>query len=247
MTAPPATPVPVIVLPGMDGSGLGLEAFTEAMGAGFEVRTVAYPPGQPLGYSGLELIARAALPAAGRYIIVAESFSGPLALRIACSSPAGLAGLVLVASFARAPLQLLIRVRWLLRVVPAGMLRWVVRRPSLWRHYLTGRRASHQLHAQLGQALRALHPGVVQARLTALAGVDERHAVAGIGVPMLYLRGTHDRAIPAAVANTIAAAAPDCRVVDVATPHLLLQMAPDEAAEHIRGFAGHCIAMPGTA
>ena len=57
-----------------------------------------------MGYDELEVLVRAALPTGQRYFLLGESFSGPLAIRIAANPPAGLAGVILCGTFAKNPL-----------------------------------------------------------------------------------------------------------------------------------------------
>ena len=45
-------------------------------------RAIAEDPEYPLGYAGLAPIATRALPAAGPFAILGESFSGPLAIAV---------------------------------------------------------------------------------------------------------------------------------------------------------------------
>lgn len=44
-------------------------------------------------------------------------------------------------------------------------------------------------------------------------------------VPVLVLRATRDRLVPASAADTVAAIRPDATVVDIDAPHLLLRTA----------------------
>ena len=54
---------------------------------------VSYPPDRPLGYDGLlPLVEFAAAAAPGDFVVVRESFSGPLALMLAARRPPGRAG-----------------------------------------------------------------------------------------------------------------------------------------------------------
>src|SRR5689334_15820463 len=95
----------LVVLPGLDGTATQLNDFVQALGSEFhEVTIVKYPRDQLLGYVELESLVRAALPVDRSFILLGESFSGPIALSIAASNPAGLAGIVLCASFAKAPI-----------------------------------------------------------------------------------------------------------------------------------------------
>ena len=72
----------LVLLPGMDGTGQLFAPFLAALGPEFRTRVVSYPVDQPLGYAELELLARAAIPARGPYVILGESFSGPIASMI---------------------------------------------------------------------------------------------------------------------------------------------------------------------
>jgi pimeloyl-ACP methyl ester carboxylesterase len=78
----------------MDGTGELFGPFIDALGGEFDVQVVRYPAGHCGGYEGLEEIARAAIPLDQPYILLGESFSGPVAISIAASSPGKLRGLV---------------------------------------------------------------------------------------------------------------------------------------------------------
>src|SRR5258706_2862593 len=92
--------ITALLLPGMDGTGRLFTPLGRALGPRFETRVIAYPRDRVLTYG--ELGAQIALPR-GPFVLVAESFSGPIAIALAASRPPGLVGLVLAASFARSP------------------------------------------------------------------------------------------------------------------------------------------------
>src|SRR5690349_12020217 len=94
----------VVILPGMDGTGKLLDDFAAALKPELDPIVLSYPGDRPLGYSELESLARAALPQDRPFVIVAESFSGPIAVAIGASQPAGLRGLILCCSFVRNPI-----------------------------------------------------------------------------------------------------------------------------------------------
>lgn len=78
----------VILLPGLDGTGVLFEPFIKALGP--EIRTLVVRYSRQAArtdeYMACEDIARAALPAEEPYVLLGESFSGPIALSIAASS-----------------------------------------------------------------------------------------------------------------------------------------------------------------
>ncbi|MFX9246871.1 alpha/beta fold hydrolase, partial [Acinetobacter baumannii] len=64
---------------------------------------IAYPEHQPLGYQELLDLVLPTLPA-GRFVVLGESFGGPLAVEIAARFKERVAGLILAATYVRPPL-----------------------------------------------------------------------------------------------------------------------------------------------
>src|SRR5436309_344825 len=96
--------VALVLLPGMHGTGELFAEFTAALGSEHEAIAVSYPQDRPLDYAQLESIVRSRLPADRPFVILGESFSGPIAISIAASAPRGLRGIILCVSFAKNPL-----------------------------------------------------------------------------------------------------------------------------------------------
>src|SRR5262245_52178733 len=99
---PPSEPA-LVLLPGLDGTGALLAGFRRTLGPGIRTIVVSYPPDPDIGYVALEGVVRALLPQDQPFVLLAESFSGPIGISIAASRPVSLRGLILVSSFARNP------------------------------------------------------------------------------------------------------------------------------------------------
>src|SRR5512143_111507 len=97
----------LVLLPGLDGTGRLFGDFIAALGQDIDVIVASYPADTPLDYAELEPLVRAMLPTDRDYVLLGESFSGPLAISLAASAPPGLRGLVLCCSVARSPLPAL--------------------------------------------------------------------------------------------------------------------------------------------
>src|SRR5262245_21849903 len=95
--------VALVLLPGMDGTAKLPEEFVAALGPTVEATVVSYPTDRAMGYPELESLVRSRLPVDRPYVLLGESFSGPIAISIAGSCPAGLRALILCGSFARNP------------------------------------------------------------------------------------------------------------------------------------------------
>lgn len=221
----------VVILPGLDGTGALLEAFCSCLcELGISARVLAYPADRPLGYEQLEQLVRVQLPSTP-FLLLGESFSGPLAIRLAARAPLGLLGLVLSTTFARAPMPALSPVAPLVRFAPARppmpLLSWALLGP--W--------ATPELELQLAAALRSVSPATLRARATAALRVNALGLLPSISVPALQLVATQDRLLSKSAAGALAAGLAASRTVRVAGPHLLLQTAPHMCGQEVAAFA----------
>ena len=223
--------VALVVLPGMDGTAPPRADFAAALGAGIEPHVVAYPPDPALKYEELEAFVRASLPTHRPYVLLGESFSGPIAISIAASRPPQLVGLILCVTFARNPLPVLGPIPWLLPLIPFGLAPMRVISA-----FLLGRFATVPLIDALRVTFDKVSTQTFKARLGAVARADMRPALTNVRVPVLYLRATEDRLVPRHCADGIARLATQTRIVDIEAPHTLLQVAPAAAAAAVQAF-----------
>jgi pimeloyl-[acyl-carrier protein] methyl ester esterase len=221
----------LLILPGMDGSGLMHEAFITALGPDVAVTSVRYPDQEALGYEQLARIASAGLPEAGDVFVLGESFSGPLAVRLAAAHPGRVRGVILCGSFVCSPRPGL------------GWLRLVVRGVSFLGPLLSvaapvllGKAASPALRRMLAEVLSRIPPAVLAARLRAAMRVDVSAPFATLQCPILYLRAAHDRIVPPRAAEEAARLNPRTRIVEISASHFMLQTAPAETARAVSAF-----------
>ena len=221
----------IVLLPGMDGTGTLFAEFIAALPRGIKTVIVAYPPDQALGYEQLEAIARKQLPSEA-FVLLGESFSGPVALALAASDPPGLRGVVLICSFARYPLRAL------------GLLRALIARLPVWRTparlagiALLGHHASQAHLRRLSAAMATVTPSAWRARLRAVLTVNLSGRLGAVKVPLLYLMAKGDRLISRAAWELIKKSVPSARHVELDGPHFLLQARPVESAAHVAAFA----------
>lgn len=227
----PRARLTLVLLPGMDGTGLLFKPFIEALAGEFAVRIVQYPATQALGYEALESVARAALPVDGPFIILGESFSGPIAVGLAASKPAGLVGLVLCCTFIRNPRPAFSVLRPLLRLVPMGLAP-----VGVLGRFLMGSYATPSLQAALAESLAQVSASALRARLGAVLSVDVSAQLRSLDLPLLYLCASKDRVVPASAGRRIARGHPGVQMVGIEAPHFLLQAAPRQAACAIKAF-----------
>ena len=73
-------------------------------------------------------------------------------------------------------------------------------------------------------------------RVRLALSVDARAALAGCGVPVLYLRGSRDGVVPAGNLRRVRRVRPDVSVVTLRSSHQVLQRRPAEAMAAIVAF-----------
>lgn len=223
---PPRTATKVVLLPGLDGTGLLFRDFLAAAPQRFASIPLALPS-RSLSYRQLAETLLAQLPPDENLAIVAESFSGPLAAIVAARRP--LRALVLCNSFVAAPLP--------------GILRWLVL-PALFRlkppaflvrRYLLGAEAAPELVNDVVAAVRSVPADVIASRIRAVLTVDETEAFSRTSVPTLYLRGTCDRLVSERSYRRLAALR-QISHAEIAAPHLVLQTCAQQSWREIARF-----------
>ena len=220
-----------MLLPGMDGTGDLFAPLLAELDAAITPLVVRYPCDECLDYAALTSLARAALPRHGAYVVLGESFSGPIAVKLAAEAPSGLVGLILCASFVANPTLWLRPLRALVPIAPVALLARVVGPRSLM-----GRFQTAALRELLRNALRRVPSTVLRARILATLDVDVSAELARVRVPTCYLRATEDRLLGAAAAEGYLHSARNGKVVDVVGPHCLLQCVPRAATKAIGEF-----------
>lgn len=221
-----------IVLPGLDGSAQLRSRFGAALAQmGLKPVVLGYPTDCPGGYGELGRMVEAALPVSGKFILVGESFSGPLACELAAAKPPGLAGLVLCASFVRYPLRLPRAPLLMLHRLPARLLP-----DRILSMLLLGTWSTPQHLGELKAAVAALPSAIMVARLRQALAVDARAALKAIAVPTLVLQASADRLIPRSAATQILELLPSARLHQLPGPHSLLQACPTACAQAIRDY-----------
>lgn len=221
----------LVLLPGLDGTGVLFRPFVRALPPEIDATVVALPTDEPLDYPDLVRHVSPLLPTNGPYVLLGESFSGPLALFLAASDPPGLRGVILCASFIRNPTFVPAWLRflagsWLFRLTPA----------FVQAKALLGGYSSPELRPLLAEAHGAVSPAVMAGRVRSLLTVDAAEALRAVRAPLGYLQGTRDHVVPPSNLRRIEALRPDLRVYPIDAPHLLLQVRPEEAAKAVSSF-----------
>jgi pimeloyl-[acyl-carrier protein] methyl ester esterase len=224
----------LVLLPGLDGTGDLFADFIAALPKSWATTTVVYPTDSFLSYTDLAAFVSAAVPQVERSMLVAESFSTPLAVRYAATNPAALVGVVICAGFVTNPVP-----GWS-RAVKALAKPWMFKlKPprNIVEYLLLGQNAPPDLLQKLRHALHRVSPDVLSRRVREALDCDARDALRRTTVPLLYLEATHDRLVSPSCKEEFFHLRPDILLRSVPAPHLILQREPQKAAAIIMSFA----------
>ncbi|MCA3020465.1 MAG: alpha/beta fold hydrolase [Rhodocyclaceae bacterium] len=221
----------LVLLPGMDGTGDLFDSIQSALIGDIETLVISYPVDQALSYSELTEYVRARLPTDGQFVLLGESFSGPIATNVAGSPPPNMVGLILCATFVRSPHATPFPVNQTLLQIGLKLSRGFF----VWK-MLLGNFHSRALQQQIQAAVDKVSTSVLAARVIDMTSVDASAGLRATTMPILYLRASSDWLVPSSASTYIAKTNPTVQMVDVVGPHFLLQSKPVECAERIIEF-----------
>jgi pimeloyl-[acyl-carrier protein] methyl ester esterase len=127
------------------------------------------------------------------FVLLAESFSSPLAFRYASMPPPNLRGLIISAGFVANPFPKwseplrLITKPWFFKMKPPRF---------LMEHFLLGEKAPFALIEKVRGALQNVHPDVMSARVLEVLKCDARSDLARTNIPLLYLHPANGAELP---------------------------------------------------
>lgn len=227
----------LVLLPGLHGTGELFTDFIPTLPNGLAASVVTYPTERFLAYDELAQLVGISVPQTERFVLLAESFSTPIALKYAASNPPNLAAVVICAGFARNPIG-----GWA-RLAKAVAQPWffTLRAPRFFlEHFLTGENAPSALIQSLRQTLQRVRPEVLSGRVREVLTCDARKDLAQTMVPIMYVRASQDRLLSAACHEEILRIRPDIVFETVDAPHMILQREPQKVAALVAAFIAKC-------
>lgn len=187
---------PLVLVPGLDGTGLLFYRQVPLLERRYAVTTHRL---RDTATHIAELVAELderidSIAPGGRVTLVGESFGGALSLSYALAHPERIERLVILNSFPYFAPQARLRLgSWLLLATPWGVMR-VVRELTAWRLHSphTGRAELRRFH----QLMRATTRQGYLSRLRMLREYDVRRRLAEVQAPVLYLAADGDKLVP---------------------------------------------------
>lgn len=218
----------LVMLPGLDGTGKLFRPLLTRLHATVDHRIVAYPNDRTLSIDEMAGLVLEQLPK-GPFVLLAESFSGLVALALLRRRPAAIRSVIFCAAFAQSPHPLLLGVACRLPAVGQAL---QAMPKAIMRPFVFGRHCHRELPRQLADALGRTAPNVLTHRLRLIAAAKAPPQIPD-AIPCHYLQATRDRLVPARAAKWFARHFVPFHLRKVDGPHMLLQARPRECARLI--------------
>lgn len=216
----------LVLLPGLDGTGALFKPFIDSLPPEIEPLVVSYPPDEKLSYGELSNHVMSQLPKDEEYLLIGESFSGPIAYDIALYQPENLKSVIFVATFLNNPRPTLLS---LFKPLPKSLLLSLAIPTFLARVFLLGAGASNELISLFKQSLGTVTPGVLSFRLREITNLRKKPQRCDFR--STYIQAVDDKLIPEKCVEDFKEVMKNLSVFPVRGPHFILQANPSACAE----------------
>jgi pimeloyl-ACP methyl ester carboxylesterase len=223
----------IVLLPGLDGTGSLFGPLLSVLPEDFIPIVITYPNDKVLYYEQLFPYIREVMPWGKPYVLLAESFAGPMALKFAAQQHENIDAIVLCSAFfskIAAPsaswTSFFTKEKWFENATPGSAVKQLV----------TGGVCEPALLATIKSAISSVQPEVLAHRIRLMFETDVTAALKEIKAPILCLAGSQDKLGSAQAMQMLLSIKPDAGCVTLDTSHLVLQTKPREAIEAIQKF-----------
>lgn len=225
--------VNIVFLPGLDGTGISFEPIAALLPPSMAATVIRYP-NEKLSFEETVSCAAAQFPLVDDAIVIAESFSGPVAIELLGSGRVKAKGLVLVATFACSPRPTLLP---LCCSLPLDLLLGLPV-PNVFLKYLFGSGEAMKEFMPMWKRIKvAVSPAILAHRLRVVRSVDVTRRLPTLSLPCCYIQAENDVVIPSKMVNDLLKAQPNLLIRKIQGPHFILQAQPERSLAVIEEFS----------
>ena len=223
----------LVLLPGMDGTGELFSDLQNRLPRRSNPVVIKYPSTEKLSLYELAELVQNCFPIDENFVLIAESFSVPVALICAAKNPANLKALVLCAGFATSPIKGVSR--YIARLLAPFVLK--ISLPKMvFKIWLIGKNSDAVLLSKIKNVVSSMKKSVLIDRVESVFNCDVRKEIGEIKIPILYIRAKNDRLISKSCYEEIKLANSNVKLSELDGPHFILQKEPNKSAKIILEF-----------
>jgi pimeloyl-ACP methyl ester carboxylesterase len=217
----------IVLLPGLDGTGILFKPLTDALSEGIDTLVISYPTDRNLSYRELVKFVLSQLPKED-FILVGESFSGPIAYRIALLDPKNLKSVVFVATFIDNPRKYFLN---LSRLLPKKLILAMPIPDFIVKYLILGSAVDEQVIDLYKQTIKKRSSSVFSFRLSEISKLTVSHEYCDLKA--IYIQATNDLLVPNSCVEAFKKVFKKLDVFRIKGSHFILQTNPLACAEII--------------
>lgn len=223
--------IKLVLLPGLDGTGRLFEPFISCLSSTIEPHVISYLPDACISIEELAQFVESKLPE-GEFVLLAESFSGLVALQLIPKISSRLKCIIFVGAFATSPRPFLLPLLFYFPFLfkhSALLPQWVLR------EFCIGWEASQAKGIWLHNVLKNVPGDTILHRLKQISQANFIKPM-DIKCPCYYLQAKHDRLVPKKASKQLAKTISGLRVIPLNAPHFMLQAQPAQSVSIIENI-----------
>ena len=217
----------LILLPGMDGTGLMFRPFTD-IADNHSIDVISYPNEESRKYSDLVGYVKDRLPRDKDFVVIAESYSGPIAYELMKENIPNLKAVIFIASFLENPRPVLLS---FVKLLPISIILRLPVPKFIIRRYLFGSDATVRLITEFKTALSKVSPAVLASRLREIPNLKMPDKT--VNYPCCYIGAEEDKLVTSKSIEAFRRVIRNIHIRSVNSPHFLLQSRPEECLKEI--------------
>lgn len=223
----------LVLLPGMDGSGQLFAPFLSVF-SGFEYQVILLPQTGNQNYQYLAEYVTAQLPDED-FVLLAESFSGAIAMLVSQKRNRYLKAIIFVATFVTPPHKVLLTCASLF---PVRLLLNLPFLPYVYRYMLLGKNSDNHLIQLFKDVIAKMPEKLFKRRIKAMRSLPFQPSIISqpITVPTLYLQPTLDRLVSKLHYLDFQKCCTHIKLAIIPGSHFIMQTNPDGCAHIISQF-----------
>ncbi len=212
----------LVLLPGLDGTGKLFAPLIEALPNSIDIQVITYPLNKEQSYNELIAQVKQNLPQED-FILLAESFSGPIAYHVALSQPKQLKALILVATFLENPRP------FLLKFIPNSRVLALPIPNILSRIFFLGFSVKSEIVELFNEAIKTVSPSVIEYRLKEIAQL--KPSSQRVKIKTIYIQASNDKLVPSKSLKDWQKVCDNIDVFNINGEHFILQANSTGCAE----------------
>lgn len=214
----------LVLLPGLDGTGILFEPFLECLPQEIKTKVISYPVNKELSYADLVQYVKERLPEED-FILLAESFSGPIAFLLAQTPSENFKSIIFVASFLTTPQPKLLKAITKLPLFSLSI-------PKVFiKHLLLGSRVDDKTISLFVESLKRVPANILKFRLDQILKLDLHGEIKEISCR--YIQAKNDKLVPSKSMEQFRVIFRDLKIFSVESSHFIMQAQPQKCADII--------------